>query len=182
MDPATFHPQPLRRVGDNDSELKPENDASEVAEVTLVVIAPSIRVSEASQHKIKLSWPNGDRFAQGDVDSSANDEVPGIVAGVSDRRAGACTHSLHISVSIRMGSAKLRVYEGLEVFRTILQDWANVIGKQIAAGLHSAPQGARAVSDRREIKSPGGTRITLEVSHDSKPVIDVNGHSPSAAV
>jgi hypothetical protein len=61
-------------------QLEPENDSSVVPEVALVVIATSKAIAEPSQHKIKLCRPNGDGFAQRDVDSSANNEIPSIVA------------------------------------------------------------------------------------------------------
>lgn len=62
------------------SQLEPENDARVVAEVALVVVAASKTVAKASQKKINLRRPNGDRFAQRDVESSTNDEIKGIVA------------------------------------------------------------------------------------------------------
>jgi hypothetical protein len=68
------------------SKLEPENDTSVVPEVALVVIATTKAIAESSQHKIKLCRPNGDGFAQRDVDSSANNEIPSIIA----RSQGAC--------------------------------------------------------------------------------------------
>lgn len=84
MGPAICHPQPPARVEKQRShwrsELEPENDASVVSEVTLVVITLSKIIAEAGQYIINLRHPNGDGFAQRDVQSSANDEVKSIVA------------------------------------------------------------------------------------------------------
>ena len=79
MGPTTFHPQPPL-TANNNAQLEAKNDASVVPEVALVVIASRKGVAEPSQHEIKLRRPDGDGFAQWDVDASANDEIKSIVA------------------------------------------------------------------------------------------------------
>ena len=61
--PRHCHPQPLRVLKTGlpcSSQLEPENDASVVPEVALVVVASRKGIAEAGQHKIKLRWPDGD--------------------------------------------------------------------------------------------------------------------------
>ena len=81
-----------------------------------------------------------------------------------------------------MSSAEQGFYEGLKVLRPIFHDRTDVVGKQIAAGLHGATDGARAVSDCREDEGPAEGGITLEVRLDSNPMINVDGHPASPAV
>jgi hypothetical protein len=62
------------------SQLEPENDTCVIPEVALVVVASGKAVSEPSENEIKLRRPDGDGFAQWDVNSSANNEIPSIIA------------------------------------------------------------------------------------------------------
>ena len=83
MGPAIFHPQPVPRAENTIhccSQLEPKNDPSVVPEIALVIVAAGKAVSKPGENEIKLRRPNGDGFAQWDVDSSANDEIPCIVA------------------------------------------------------------------------------------------------------
>jgi hypothetical protein len=60
--------------------LEPKNDSSPIAEIALVLVALSKTVAEPRQHKIKLCRPDGERFGHGNIDSSTDDEIEGIVA------------------------------------------------------------------------------------------------------
>ena len=64
------------------SLLEADHDATVIAEVTLIVVAPSESVAEPGQHKIKLCWPDGNVFGQGDIETSTNHKIPRIVARV----------------------------------------------------------------------------------------------------
>jgi len=77
--PALPIRKPLRRVKTTISQLEAENDTCVVPEVALVVIALSkLFQSESEQNQTALA--DGDRLAQGDVDTSANDEIKSIIA------------------------------------------------------------------------------------------------------
>ena len=185
MDPAPFHRQPTPHAENTVpcfSRLEPENDASVVPEVALVGIAGGKVIAEAGEHEIKLRRSDGDGFAQWDVYSSANDEIPGVVAGVSSRGANILTSLEETLIGIRMRSAKEGFYEGFEMLGAIFQNGAYVIGKHVSACLQSAPVGAGAVSGGRKSKGPGEALITLEIPFDSKPMINVNRDPASAAV
>lgn len=83
MGPAIFHPQPLPRAENTIhfcSQLETENDASVVPEIALVIVAAGKAVPKPGEDVIKFRRPNGDGFAQWDIDSSPNDEIPCIVA------------------------------------------------------------------------------------------------------
>ena len=161
MGPAIFHPQPLPRAENKIhfySHLEPENDAAIVPEVALVVISTSKRIAEACQHKIKFRRPDRDGFAQRDIDSPADDEIPSIVAWSPAPYADAWVHAdivLQILVKIGVGSSEHRRYERLEMLRAVFQNRAYVIGKEIAAGLDSATSRARTIGDCGESKGPG---------------------------
>ena len=99
MGPAIFRPRPPR-VENNDSQLEAKNDASVVPEVALVVIAASKGVAKPSQHEIKLHRSDGNGFAQGDVESSANHEIPRIIAWIRGGHAGGLTSLEQILVAI----------------------------------------------------------------------------------
>lgn len=165
------------------TSLEPKNDSAVVPEVALVVVATSECISEASQHKIKLCRPDRDRLGQRHVQSSANDEVPSVVAGISDRCTNACARFLHVAVSIGVGSAKEHLNERFEMLGVaIFEDRPNVIGKQVAAGPHGAADRAGTVGNCREIEGPRKAGIPLKVPFDSKKVIEVNGHPSSPTV
>lgn len=140
------------------THLEPEYDAAVVPEVALVVISTSKRIAEARQHKIKFRRPDRDGFAQRDVDSPANDEIPSIVAWIPTPYADAWVHAdivLQILVKIGVGSSEHRRYERLEMLSAVFQNRAYVIGKEIAAGLDSATSRAWTIGDCGESKGPG---------------------------
>lgn len=87
-----------------------------------------------------------------------------------------------IAVGVGVGAAKQRFYEGFPVLSAVFQDWAYVVGKEIAAPSSGATGWARAVGDCREIKGLGGAGIALEVPLESQPMINVNYYPASPAV
>ena len=99
MGPAIFCPQPPR-LENNDSQLEAKNDASVVPEVTLVVIPARKGVAKPSQHEIKLHRSDGNGFVQGDVESSANHEIPRIIAWSLCGHAGGLTSLEQILVGV----------------------------------------------------------------------------------
>ena len=74
--------------------LEPKNESGLVAEVTLVLIARGKAVAETCKHIINLRWPNRDRFSYRDIDASTEDEVEGIIARVTRRRASGLANLL----------------------------------------------------------------------------------------
>ena len=94
--PAIFHPQPLPRAETRfhfKSKLEPKNDSSDVPEIALVIVAAAKTVSEPGENEIKVRRPDGNGFAQWDVDSSTNDEIPCIVTRSRGACAGARIHA-----------------------------------------------------------------------------------------
>ena len=81
-------------------QLEAENDTSVVPEVALVVIATRKGAAKPSQHEIKLCRSDGNGFAQGDIDSSTNDEIPRIIAWILGGHAGGLTSLLQILVGV----------------------------------------------------------------------------------
>jgi hypothetical protein len=134
-------------------QLEPENDPSVVPEVALVIITLGKAVSKTSQNKIKLRWPDGDGFAQWNVNSSANNKIPSIVARICGSGAGACTGFEQILISIGMGSAKKRLYEGLEVLRPIFHDRTPLYVNRLplAFTVHPMGQGLLEVAGKTKV-------------------------------
>ena len=61
--------------------LKTELYSSLVPEVALVIVALREVIAKASQKILKLRWPDGDVFVHGNVDTSTNEEIKGVIAG-----------------------------------------------------------------------------------------------------
>ena len=174
----------LQPVGNNDGHrlrLEAENDASVVPKVALVGVLPK-GVPESRENIINLRWPDCYRLGQRDVESSANDEIPAIVAGVCRSGADILASFHEVVIGVGMSSAEEHFNERFEVLRAIFNDGTYIIGKQVTAGAHGTTGWTRAIGSCRKIECPGGGHISLEVRLDSQPVIDVNGNSASAAI
>ena len=110
--PRDSHPQSPAALENDDcccSQLEPENNASVVTEVALVLIALGKVIAEASQHKIKLRRPDREVVANGNIEAPANDEIESIIG--RGMRGGASTRAHanvmeEIVVSIGVGPSK----------------------------------------------------------------------------
>jgi hypothetical protein len=89
---------------------------------------------------------------------------------------------LKITISIGVGSAKQRFYEGLEMLRAIFQDRPDVVSKQIATGFNGAT--GRAWTVRRCWKDEGfiEAAIAIKFTREPKKVVHVNRDPASPAV
>src|ERR1700757_1987044 len=81
-----------------------------------------------------------------------------------------------------MGSAKQRLYEGLEMFRAVFKNGAYVIGKEVAVSLDRAAQRARAICRRREIKGFGEATVPVEFRRDAKRMVNKHGGAAATSV
>jgi len=108
---------------------EPENDAGVISKIALVIVAGSKAVAKSGQYKINLCWAYGDILCHGDIDTSTDDKIPRVIAGVVGANALQLASLLQVLVSIRVSAAKKRFHEGLEVRGAVFDDWSYVIGE-----------------------------------------------------
>src|SRR5258706_4950706 len=130
-------------------QLKPKNDSGLVAEVALVVVAACEIIAETSQHIIDLCRSDRNVRTNLNVNSSANDEVKGIVAGTF-RYDAAYTIVEYVSIKIRMGSAKQSFDERRDGPSVELDLWTHVVGEEITRGSSGAPAWADNAACRKD--------------------------------
>jgi hypothetical protein len=109
--------------------LEPENDATLVAEITLVLVAVCESIVKASEHEIELCRPDSNRFGHWNIDASTQDEGEGIIAWIRRTSARALASLCQICESIGMGTAEHRFYKGLEMLGAVFQNGAYILGE-----------------------------------------------------
>src|SRR5690348_5579842 len=129
------------------SLLEPDHHAAVIAEVTLVVVAPSEGVAEPGQHKIKLCRPDGKVLGQGDIETSTNHKIPGIVARVVLAAARAARQGLasaeQAMVGIGVGAAEEGFDKGFPMLSAVFENRPYVVGEHIPARFKDATCRAR---------------------------------------
>src|ERR1700740_1531693 len=111
------------------SALKPEDNASVVAEITLIIIAAAKPVPKPRQHIVDLGSPDSDRFCQRYVQTSADHETPGVIAGTQARGAAGLAGLPQIAVSIGMGAPEKRFDKRFPVLVAEFENGSHVVGK-----------------------------------------------------
>ena len=165
--------------------LEPDHNAAVVAEVALVGVAVGKTVAEPGQHKIKLCRPDGNVFGQGDIDSTTNDEIPGIVAWIVRKVASARVHAKVVEqaiVGIAVCAAKERFHKGFEMLRAVLEHGADIVGKEVTARPDGATGRAGTSRVRRENEGSGETLIATKFTGDPQHVVEEKGGAASPTV
>ena len=167
------------------SWLEPDHNTAVVAEVTLIVVALSKVVAEPSQYKIKLRRANSEVLSQGNIETSANHEIPGIVARVIRKGASTRIHANvmeQVVVGIGVGAAKECFHKGFPMLSAVFENRTHVVGEQIAARFSAATCRARTRGCRRENEGSGEALIAIKFTGEPQPVVDVKGYASAPTV
>jgi hypothetical protein len=113
---------------------KAELNARLIPKIALVVIASCEGVSEASQQILELRWPDGDMFAQRDVDASADEEVKRIIAWgfAGNQAADNDAAMVQIPVKITVRTTEHGLDERFKMRHSKFHNRPNIVGEQVA--------------------------------------------------
>ena len=111
------------------SFLEPENDAGVISKIALVIVTACKVIAKSGQNKINLRRADSDIFCHRNIDPSADDEVPCIIAGVIGGDAVQLACLSQILVHVGVSASKESFYKRLEMRGAVFNDWTDVIGE-----------------------------------------------------
>ena len=118
------------------ARLEPDDDSGLSAEIVLGAFADDDAITEAGANIINLGHAEGNMFAEGQVEATADDEIKRSVIGQLtevDAFSLGGAGVIDVAENIVVGSSDHNFREGLEALHAKTDDWADGIGEYGAA-------------------------------------------------